>query len=177
MITEDRDSRKEKKTMNRKIALVVVICLFGALLLTAAGPIPEKPQHTFTGTVVCKVTDEGTSDVKEKVHETNWGKKQTCALVTDGADTTGEMTLTNLWSDFNNKQNGAGYEVDKFRIKTADGTWKGYQVIRVNKEGVHGVNGWGRGESGPSTGQKIWYRLADDGVIHGWVSEPAPEDD
>jgi len=161
--------------MNRKLAFVLVACMVGVLLLTAAGPIPEKPMHTFTGTVSCNVTKEGTSDTKERVHETNWGQKQLCVLASDADDAIGSMTLTNLWSDFNKKQNGAGYKVDKFRIKTADGTWEGYQVTRVNNKGVQGINGWGHGETGPYVGQKIWYRVAADGVIHGWVSEPAPD--
>ena len=163
--------------MNRKIALLLVICMFAALLLTAAGPIPEKPMHEFSGTVSCKVLKEGTSDTKEKTHDTNWGQEKLCVLDSEHDMAAGKLELNNLWSEFNKKQEGAGYQVDKFRLTTANGTWEGYQITRVNNKGVKAINGWGHGETGPYVGQKIWYRVAGDGVIHGWCSEPAPEEE
>ena len=162
--------------MNRKLALVLVACMVGALLLTAAGPIPENPLHDFSGTVSCNVTKEGTSDLKEKTHDTNWGQTQVCVLASEHDMAAGKLELENLWSEFNKKQKGAGYGVQKFRLTTADGTWEGYQITRVNNKGVQAVNGWGHGETGPYVGQKIWYRVGADGVIHGWCSEKPPEE-
>ena len=157
--------------MNRRLALVVVACMIGALLLMAAGPVPEKPIHEFTGTVSCDVVKEGTSDTRDKAHETNWGQKQVCVIKSDHNLAAGKMTLKNEWSEFNKNQQGAGYGVQHFTLKTADGTWEGLQTTRMNNKGVKAVNGVGHGQVAPYVGLKIYYRVSEDGNVHFWVTE------
>jgi len=157
--------------MNRRLALIIVACMIGALLLMAAGPIPEKPLKEFTGTISCDVTKQATHDAKEKVHDTSKGEKQACVISTDQAAATGKMALKEDWADFNTKQKGAGYETQKFRLTTADGTWEGLLTTRVDNKGIKGVNGVGHGETGPYVGQKIYFRVAGDGTIYGWITQ------
>lgn len=157
--------------MNRRLALVIVACMIAVMLLVAAGPVPEKPLEEFTGSISCDVTKQATHDVKDKVHDTSKGERQTCVVSTNNAAATGVMTLKEEWGDFNTAQKGAGKEIQRFRMTTADGTWVGNLTTRVNNKAVKGVNGMGHGETGPYVGQKIYFRVADDGTIYGWITQ------
>ena len=157
--------------MNRRLALIVVACMIGALLLMAAGPVPEKPLTEGTGKISCEVTKAGTSDLKEKTHDTNWGQKEVCVIEAADTSAAGTLVVKNLWSEFNKNQKGAGFEVQNFTMTTAEGQWKGYLVTRVDKEGNKYINGWGNGWSAPYQGLKIWFRISEDGTVQYWVSQ------
>jgi hypothetical protein len=157
--------------MNRRLAFVVVTCMIVAMLLMAAGPVPEKPMTEGKGTISCQVTKEGTSDLKDKAHDTNWGQKELCTIKAPDVSVAGTLVAKNLWSEFNKNQKGAGFEVQTFHLTTKEGKWEGYFVTRADKEGKKYVNGWGHGQSAPYQGQKIWFRISEDGVIQYWVSQ------
>jgi hypothetical protein len=164
--------------MNRKLAFVLFVCLLGGLLITAAGPVPEVPLNEFYGTLSCKVTKEGTSDTKDGALDTNFGQEQVCVLKTEHTAAAGKLTRENIKSEFHVKHNGAGYAVEKFELKTANGVWEGYIVTRVANDGTQSVNAWGKGQTGKYQGLKIWMRIDENGVVHGWCScRPEKEDD
>lgn len=156
--------------MNRKLAVVMILCLIGGLLMVAAGPVPEVPLNEFTGTISCKTLKDGTSDTKDGAIATNWGQKQVCVLETEHVAAAGTLSRENIWSEYHVKHNGAGYGVEKFELETANGIWEGYIITRVANDGTQSINAWGQGQTGKYHGLKIWMRITEDGVVHGWCS-------